>query len=95
MLAQKLWLAKLNMVKNPNVRKEKTESNNLNLTSSYVKELNLDTKKQYFTNLKVIIQKYWEIFRIQNPYDGGLNYLKNPELWGESFFNYDLHKYLI
>ena len=83
------------MAKNPIARKKKAGSNNLNLASSYVKELNLDTKKRYFTNLKVIIQKSWEIIHIQNPCDGGLNCLKNPGLWPESFFNYDLHKYLI
>ena len=70
------------MAKNPNARKKKAGSNNLSLASSFVKELNLDTKKRYFTNLKVIIQKSWEI-------------IQNPELWPESFFNYDLHKYLI
>lgn len=46
-------LAKLNKATNPNVIKKNAGTKNPDLTSSYLKELNLDTKERYFRKLKL------------------------------------------
>lgn len=52
----KVRLTKLNKATNPNVIKKNAGSKNPDLTSSYLKELNLDIKERYFRKLKLTKQ---------------------------------------